>query len=71
MVLPQITKNPSKPFAYSADFFVKFLILFKYTLKFRPMIILRPMFNYKQTRGMSMLSDIIDWYGGFHTNLLI
>lgn len=60
--LPKILQ---KPFAYSVDFFVKFLILFKYTLKFRPMIILGPMFNYKQARGMSMLSDIIDWYGGF------
>ena len=60
--LPKILQ---KPFAFSTDFFVKFLILLKYTLKFKPMIILGPMLNYKQTRGMSMLSDIVDWYGGF------
>lgn len=54
-----------KPFAYSAGFFAKFLMLLKYTLKFKPMLILGPMLDYKQSRGMSMLSDIVDWYGGY------
>lgn len=54
-----------KPFAYTAGFFVQFLMLLKYTVKLRPMVVLAPIFNYKQGRGMSMLSDIIDWYGGF------
>lgn len=60
--LPNILK---KPFAFSAGFFVTFLMLVKYTLKLRPMVILGPMLNYKKARGMSMLSDIVDWYGGF------
>ena len=54
-----------KPFAYTAGFFVQFLLLLKYTVKLRPMVVLGPIYNYKQSRGMSMLSDIVDWYGGF------
>ena len=60
--LPRFLK---KPFAYTADFFVKFLLLLKYTVKLKPMVILGPIFDYKQSRGMSMLTDIVDWYGGF------
>ena len=54
-----------KPFAYTAGSFVQFLMLLKYTVMLRPMVILGPIFDYKQSRGMSMLSDIVDWYGGF------
>jgi len=54
-----------KPFAYTAGFFVTFLMLLKYTVKSKPMVILGPIFDYKQSRGMSMLSDTVDWYGGF------
>ena len=60
--LPRILR---KPFAYTAGFFVQFLMLLKYTLKLKPMVVLGPIFDYKQSRGMSMLSDIVDWYGGF------
>ena len=60
--LPRVFK---KPFAFSAGFFVNFLMLLKYTLRLKPMVILGPIFDYKQRRGMSMLSDIVDWYGGF------
>ena len=60
--LPRILK---KPFAFLAGFFVQFLMLLKYTVKLKPMVFLRPIFDYKQKRGMSMLSDIVDWYGGF------
>ena len=60
--LPKILK---KPFAFSAGFFVQFLMLVKYTLKLKPMVILGPIFDYKQSRGMSFLSDMVDWYGGF------
>ena len=28
------------------------------------MVILGPMLKYEQFRGMSLLPDIIDWYGG-------
>lgn len=54
-----------KPYAYALGFFVKFLLLIKYTIKLKPMKILGPMFNYRQYRGMRMLNDMIDWYGGF------
>jgi 2-polyprenyl-6-hydroxyphenyl methylase/3-demethylubiquinone-9 3-methyltransferase len=60
--LPRILK---KPFAFLAGFFVQFLMLLKYTVKLKPMVFLGPIFEYKQKRGMSMLSDIVDWYGGF------
>lgn len=53
-----------KPFAYTAGFGVKFLMLLKYTILLKPMVILGPMLNYKPGRGMSMLSDMVDWYGG-------
>lgn len=61
-ILPGFLK---KIFAYSLGFFIIFLMLIKYTIKLKPMVILGPMFNYKQSRGMSMLTDIMDWYGGF------
>ena len=54
-----------KPFAYSLGFTIKFLMLIKYTLKLKPMIILSRIFNYQTSRGMSLLNDIVDWYGGF------
>lgn len=60
--LPRVFK---KPFAFSAGVFVTFLMLLKYTLMLQPMVVLGPIFNYKQNRGMSMLTDIVDWYGGF------
>lgn len=60
--LPRILRNL---FAFTLDFFIKCLMLLKYTVKLKPMIVLGPIFHYKQKRGMSMLSDITDWYGGF------
>ena len=62
------TKLPTflkKPYAFSIDFIVRLLSLRKYTLKLKPMAFLEPMFNYKRSRGMSVASDIVDWYGGF------
>ena len=60
--LPTVFK---KPFAYVAGCFVTSLMVLKYTIKLKPMTILGPIFDYKQSRGMSFLSDIVDWYGGF------
>ena len=60
--LPKILK---KPYAYLLGFTVKFLIVLKYTILLKPMVQIRPMFYYKEKRGMSMMSDIVDWYGGF------
>lgn len=54
--LPNILK---KPFGYSAGFFVIILMFIKYLLKFKPMVIIN------QRRGMNLLNNIIDWYGGF------
>jgi 2-polyprenyl-3-methyl-5-hydroxy-6-metoxy-1,4-benzoquinol methylase len=60
--LPSFLK---KPYAFSIDFIVRLFSLIKYTLKLKPMAFLEPMFNYKKSRGMSVASDIVDWYGGF------
>jgi 2-polyprenyl-3-methyl-5-hydroxy-6-metoxy-1,4-benzoquinol methylase len=60
--LPKLLK---KPFAYITSFLIIFIMLVKYTLKLKPMVILGPMFNYKKNRGMDYMTDIIDWYGGF------
>lgn len=60
-----LPKLLQKPFAYSMGFVVKFLLLVKYAVKLKPMLILGPIINYKNDRGMSMLSDMVDWYGGF------
>jgi len=61
-LLPKYFK---KPYAYTLGFSVKFLIIIKYTILLKPMVQIRPLFYYKEKRGMSMLSDIVDWYGGF------
>ncbi|MDB4842898.1 class I SAM-dependent methyltransferase [Gammaproteobacteria bacterium] len=54
-----------KPFVYSANFFMQCLMLIKYTIKLQPMVILGPIFNYRKSRGMNMMIDAVDWYGGF------
>ena len=43
----------------------KLFVLFKYTLLFRPMTVIRTWKNYKKNRGMSIFHDMIDWVGGF------
>ena len=53
--LPKFLK---KLFAYSISFFIIFIMLIKYTLKLKPMVILGPMLNYKKYRGMK-LSDLL------------
>lgn len=58
--LPNILK---KPFGYSTGFFVIILMVIKYLLKFKPMVIVNDII--KQRRGMNLLNNIIDWYGGF------
>jgi 2-polyprenyl-3-methyl-5-hydroxy-6-metoxy-1,4-benzoquinol methylase len=54
-----------KPFAYFLGFTTMFFTLIKYTIKLQPMKFIKPNINYKESRGMSILSDMIDWYGGF------
>lgn len=60
--LPNLLK---KPFAFLSGFCLQLLMLIKYTFKLKPMLIINPILNYKKKRGMSMVSDILDWYGGF------
>ena len=60
--LPKFLK---KPFAYTMGFSVQLITLLKYTIKLKPMTVLRPMLNYKKSPGMSMFTDMVDWYGGF------
>lgn len=54
----------NKPFAFLAFLFFSFLSLLKYTVLLKPMVILNQTFGYKH-RGMSIINDSIDWYGGF------
>lgn len=58
--LPKFLK---KPFVFTASFFVNFLVILKYSIKLKPKIIFNNVI--KQRRGMSMLTNIIDWYGGY------
>lgn len=52
-------------YAYSLGLITNLLNIFKYTLKLKPMIAIRPLFDYKKKRGMSIMHDLIDWMGGF------
>jgi 2-polyprenyl-3-methyl-5-hydroxy-6-metoxy-1,4-benzoquinol methylase len=58
--------NPlNKAYAYVFGGLVHVLNILKYTLKMQPMTAIRPLLNYKNTRGMSVMHDLIDWVGGF------
>jgi len=39
--------------------------ILKYTCKFKPMVAIKPLLNYRNNRGMSVAHDMIDWIGGF------
>lgn len=52
-------------YAYSLGLLANLLNIIKYTLKFKPMVAISPLLNYKKRRGMSMMHDLIDWMGGF------
>ena len=60
--LPKFLK---KPFAYTMGSSLQLVTILKYTIKLEPMTVVRPMLNYKKSRGMSMFTDVVDWYGGF------
>jgi 2-polyprenyl-6-hydroxyphenyl methylase/3-demethylubiquinone-9 3-methyltransferase len=58
--------RPLKPlYAYSLGLTAYLLNILKYTLKLKPMIAIRPLFQYKKNRGMSLVHDLMDWIGGF------
>lgn len=52
-------------YAYSLGLAAHALNILKYTLKLQPMTAIRPLLDYKQKRGMSVMHDLIDWMGGF------
>lgn len=52
-------------YAYCLGLAAHALNILKYTLKLQPMTAIRPLLNYKQKRGMSVMHDLIDWMGGF------
>ena len=52
-------------YAYSLGIIVHLANIFRYTLKMKPMIAIRPLLNYRRKRGMSLHHDLIDWIGGF------
>ncbi len=52
-------------FAYTIGFASQLLNIFKYALKLNPMTAIKPLINYKKNRGMSFMSDLVDWMGGF------
>lgn len=60
--LPRILKTP---FVIAVMTVTKFLVIVKYTLKFKPMTAIAPLFRDRQERGMSAKYDEIDWIGGF------
>jgi len=52
-------------YAYFLGLAAQALNILKYTLKLQPMTAIRPLLDYKQKRGMSVMHDLIDWMGGF------
>jgi 2-polyprenyl-3-methyl-5-hydroxy-6-metoxy-1,4-benzoquinol methylase len=60
--LPQILKAP---FVTTTMAITNFLVIVKYTLKFKPMVAIAPLLRDRQGRGMSAKFDKIDWIGGF------
>jgi len=56
----------NKVYGYSLGLLSQLFVLVKYSLKLQPMTVIRPWVRYKkESRGMSMLHDMIDWMGGF------
>ncbi|OGT14850.1 MAG: hypothetical protein A3J49_10860 [Gallionellales bacterium RIFCSPHIGHO2_02_FULL_57_16] len=60
--LPRVLKVP---FVTTAMAITNFLVIIKYTLKFKPMTAIAPLLRTRRERGMSAKYDEIDWIGGF------
>ena len=54
-----------KPYAYTLGFAFHFLSLVQKTFQGKGRAKLRGIFKYEQMRGMDLLTDLVDWYGGF------
>ena len=52
-------------YGYMIGILSKILVLMKYTLLLKPMVIISGWINYKKQRGMSIFYDMQDWVGGF------
>ena len=52
-------------YAYLLTLALDIINIIKHTIKFEPIEAFKPLLNYKKKRGMSRMSDIIDWIGGF------
>ena len=52
-------------YAYSLGFIFEALNIIKYTILLKPMVAIKPLLNYKKSRGMNYFNDLIDWMGGF------
>ena len=61
-IMPAILK---KPYALVFGMFVKLLLAVKNLFKLPVKEVLKPFQDYKSYRGMSMMHDLIEWYGGF------
>ncbi len=53
------------PFALGVSLVIRTGAILKYTLKGRPMVAIRPLFETHGERGMSARYDELDWIGGF------
>jgi 2-polyprenyl-6-hydroxyphenyl methylase/3-demethylubiquinone-9 3-methyltransferase len=52
-------------YGYAFGLSVQCASILLFTLQLRPMEAIRPLLNYKKKRGMSVMTDMIDWMGGF------
>ena len=60
--LPRILR-PLLVFLVSA--ITRILVILKYTIRLKPMVGIRPLFDRRRGRGMSAKFDRVDWIGGF------
>jgi 2-polyprenyl-3-methyl-5-hydroxy-6-metoxy-1,4-benzoquinol methylase len=64
-VYNSLPKGINKAYAYLLGILFITLNIIKHTLLLHPMTAIRPLLNYKEDRGMNILNDLVDWYGGF------
>jgi 2-polyprenyl-3-methyl-5-hydroxy-6-metoxy-1,4-benzoquinol methylase len=52
-------------YAYSLGLLFEVINILKYTFLLKPMVAIKPLINYKKSRGMNYFNDLIDWMGGY------
>ena len=60
--LPNLLKTP---YVFLVSAVTRLALIVKYTLKLRPMVAIKPIFQDDSARGMSAKYDKADWIGGF------